>query len=116
VDVLTAVLALPTAFVVAKRGENDPLARRITLGFNVIGLGTLLNIMTVAILSVPGPLRVFMNEPANTFVTAVPYVWLPTLMVLVALLGHLLVFRRLWAGALGADASEARWPEGAEPR
>lgn len=95
VDVLTALVALPTAYVVATRGEHDRLARRVALAFNVIGLSTLLNIMVVAILSVPGPLRVFLNEPANTFVTGVPYVWLPTVLVLTALLGHLLVFRRL---------------------
>jgi hypothetical protein len=99
VDVVTALLALPVAYAVATRGEHDALARRAVLAFNVIGLGTLLNIVVVAILSAPGPLRVFMNEPANTFVTTVPYVWLPTLFVLTAMLGHLLVFRRLRAGA-----------------
>lgn len=35
--------------------------------------------------------------PCNTFVTALPYVWLPTVLVLTARLGHLLAFRRLFA-------------------
>ena len=96
-DVVSALLALPTAYLVFQRGEQDQLARRVVFAFNVVGAGLLVNIMIVAILSTPGPLRVFMNEPANTFVSTVPYVWLPTVLVVTALLGHLLVFRRLSA-------------------
>jgi hypothetical protein len=36
-----------------------------------------------------------MNEPANTFITHVPWVWLPAVMVLAAVMGHALVFRWL---------------------
>ena len=57
----------------------------------------LANIVTVAIFSMPTEFRVFMNEPANLFVAHVPYVWLPAVLVPAALLGHLLVFRWLWA-------------------
>ncbi|MBK7150530.1 MAG: hypothetical protein IPL19_15275 [Sandaracinaceae bacterium] len=98
-DVVTALLAVPVALLVASRGERDVLARRVALAFNLVGVGLLANIVVVALLSAPGSLRVFMNEPANTFVTTVPYVWLPTLLVLTALLGHLLLFRRLWGKA-----------------
>lgn len=63
--------------------------------WNLMGLGLLLTIVLIAILSAPFPFRVFMNEPANTFVAGVPFVWLPTFLVQAAFFGHLLVFRAL---------------------
>jgi hypothetical protein len=62
--------------------------------WNLLGLGLLINIVTIAILSMPTPMRRF-EGPANVFVATFPYVWLPTVMVSAALLGHLLVARRL---------------------
>ena len=66
-------------------------------GWNIFGLVLLANIVTIAILSMPTEFRIFMNEPANIFVAHIPYVWLPTVLVQTALLGHLLLFRWLWA-------------------
>ena len=60
-----------------------------------MGLGLLFNVVTVAILSFPFPFRVFMNEPSNIWVTHFPYIWLPTIMVAAAFLGHLTIFRKL---------------------
>lgn len=65
--------------------------------WNVLGLALLANIVTIAILSAPVPFRVFMNEPANVWVTRAPWVWLPTVLVMAAVLGHALLFRRLAA-------------------
>ena len=36
----------------------------------------------------------FHNAPANTWITAPPYVWLPFVMVAFAILGHVVVYRR----------------------
>ncbi len=60
-------------------------------------MGLLFTIVSVAILSAPTPMRVFDNEPANTFVVTAPYVWLPAFLVQAALFGHLLVLRKLHA-------------------
>ncbi len=65
--------------------------------WNVFGLTLLLAIVAIGVFSMPTEFRVFTVEPANTFVAYVPYVWLPTVLVQAALLGHLLVFRWLWA-------------------
>ena len=79
--------------------------RRIGLwGWNIFGLVLLANIVTIAILSMPTEFRIFMNEPTNTFVAHIPYVWLPTVLVQTALLGHLLLFRWLWAHRGGEQA------------
>jgi hypothetical protein len=63
--------------------------------FNLIGLRLLINILTVAILSAPVPIRRFFNEPADTFIADWPFVWLSSFLVQAAWFGHLLVFRRL---------------------
>jgi hypothetical protein len=69
--------------------------RWLVLAWNTLGLALLANIVTVALLSAPTPMRVFMNEPANVWITHAPWVWLPAVMVFAALAGHVLVYRRL---------------------
>ncbi len=71
--------------------------RAVLMAWNVLGLTLLLVIVTIAVLSAPVPFRVFMNEPANTIIATTPFVWLPTVLVQAAWIGHLLVFRRLGA-------------------
>lgn len=95
-DILAGLSALFMAWQLARK-KIGPGA---VLAWNILSLGLLLNIAVIAILSLPTPIRAFDNEPANTFVTFVPYVWLPVFHVPAALLGHLLVFRALKGGAL----------------
>lgn len=90
-DVLTGLTAIPVAWMVA-RGR---LSRQAMQLWNVAGFLLLLNIMTVAILSLPTPFRQFHNEPANVFVTRLPYVWLPAVLVPAAWFGHIALFRRI---------------------
>lgn len=72
--------------------------RRVSLtwviAWNVVGFALLINIVTIALLSMPlvqhwGP------EQVNTFALRFPYVWLPAILVQAALMGHLLILRRL---------------------
>lgn len=63
--------------------------------WNVLGLMLLAEAVVVTALSMPTEFRVFTNEPAGTFATYAPYVWLPTVLAPAALLSHLLVFRWL---------------------
>jgi hypothetical protein len=97
-DVLSGITALGVAWLAAT-GRIGPWG---ILAWNLVGLGLLVNIVTVAVLSMPGPLQVFTRPPANTIVLHFPFIWLPTVLVLGALLGHLLVFRKLWAERAGA--------------
>jgi hypothetical protein len=62
--------------------------------------------VTIAVLSMPTPFRAY-DGPPNVFVASVPFVWLPTVMVMAALLGHLLLFRRLRRGAAGRASATA---------
>jgi hypothetical protein len=94
-DMLSGVSALLVAWLAA-RGRLPAWG---LLLWNLLGLGLLLNIVVISALSMPLPFRAFLNAPANTIVAEAPFVWLPTFLVQAALLGHLLVFRRLWRSA-----------------
>jgi hypothetical protein len=85
-DVLTGLSAPMVAWLVGRRG---------VLVWNVIGLALLGNIVAIAVLSVPGPWQRFHAAPGNVIVTGAPWVWLPAVLVQMALFGHILVFRAL---------------------
>lgn len=91
-DLLSGLAALWLAWLAA-RGRLPTWG---LLLWNLAAFGLLINIVLISILSMPTPLRMFENEPANTFIATIPFVWLPTFLVPMALGGHLLVFRRLW--------------------
>lgn len=63
--------------------------------WNLAGLGLLINIVVISILSAPTPFRVFMNEPANTFVAYLPFVWLPAFVVPIAMWMHVFSLKQL---------------------
>ena len=89
-DILTGI----TAGVLGWRLSRGPVARWIVTLWNVLGFALLVNVVTVAILSTP-LFRWFGDDRLNTFVTYPPFVWLPTVLVTAALLGHVLVWRKL---------------------
>ena len=70
--------------------------------WNVLGLVLLAEAIVISVLSMPTEFRVFTNEPASTFATYAPYIWLPTVLAPAALLGHLLVFRWLLSSCSGS--------------
>ena len=70
--------------------------------WNALGLVLLAEAIVIAVLSMPTEFRVFTNEPASTFATYAPYVWLPTVLAPAALLSHLLVFRWLSSSCSGS--------------
>ncbi|MEZ0375091.1 MAG: hypothetical protein ACAI44_38750 [Candidatus Sericytochromatia bacterium] len=89
-DILTGLTALPVAWLWQRYPQ---IRRRLALGWNLAGLALLLNIVLVAILSMPTPFQLL--QPANTFVAQWPFVWLPALLVPLAYSGHFLALRQL---------------------
>jgi hypothetical protein len=73
------------------RHETPP--RVVVLGWNLLGLALLANIVTIAMLSAPVPFRAFLETAPHTLPSLFPFVWLPSFLVQMALAGHLLVFR-----------------------
>lgn len=103
-DVLTGLLALLLAPLV----YAGKLARRSVLAFNLVGMGLLVNVGSIAVRSSPVPLRTFMNEPPVLLALHAPYTWIVPVCVGGALFGHLLGFRRLFgseAPMLGASGA-----------
>lgn len=89
-DILTGV----TALVVAPLVALGRAGQRLVAAWNVLGLLLLGNIVTIAMLSTP-VVAWFGERQVNVWVTFPPFVWLPTMMVLAALAGHLVVLRAL---------------------
>lgn len=102
-DILTGIGALVVAALLL-------LQRMPAWGVKIWNWGgtlLLLNIIVIALLSTPTPIRLFQQEPANVWIVDAPFIWLPALFVGYALLGHLLVFRRLRSGPAPAGAKNA---------
>jgi len=94
-DIVTGLSAFAVAWLVSSgRG-----GLRLVLAWNILGLVLLVNVVTVAILATPR-FRYFGDDQLNVWITYPPFVWLPAVMVLAALAGHLLVFRALRAQTL----------------
>lgn len=66
--------------------------------WNLVCLGLLINIVTVAILSMPVPFRVFDNGPSNVIVTQFPYILLPGMLVPLAYGLSFFSLRRVFIG------------------
>lgn len=87
-DILAGLFAPVVAYFFA----NNRTALYI---YNFVSLALLLNIVIIAILSLPTPFRVFMNEPANVLVARFPFVLLPGMLVPLAYGLHFLSLRKL---------------------
>jgi CubicO group peptidase (beta-lactamase class C family) len=92
-DIVTGITALIVAVLLAA----GRVGLRTVRAWNVLGTVLLVNIIVIAWLAAPTPWRVFKDGPANVWVTTEPYIWLPTVMVAFAILGHIVIFRRLRA-------------------
>jgi len=92
-DVLTGLTAPVAAFLCFGQGRN---LTKLAALWNLLGFALLLNIVITAILSMPTPFRVFMNEPANTIVTQFPVVFLPAILVPLAYSLHFFSLLQLY--------------------
>jgi len=91
-DILTGLGAL--ALFLALRATRVP--RGLVWAWNLWGLGCLGVIAWIARNAAP-MVRAFGDDPrhVNTWVLYFPYVWLPTVLVMIALAGHLVLTRKL---------------------
>jgi hypothetical protein len=93
-DIVTGASAIVVALLTA----GGLGGRRLVMVWNAVGLLLLANVVIVAILATPA-IRYFGNQQLNVWVTYTPFVWLPSVLVLAALAGHLVIFRALSAPA-----------------
>jgi hypothetical protein len=90
-DILTGISAGLLGLILLR----SHVPRWVVQVWNVAGFALLVNIVTVAVVSTPA-FAWFGRDRLNVFVLYPPFVWLPAVMVLAALMGHILVWRKLW--------------------
>jgi hypothetical protein len=91
-DVISGV----TGVIVGYVSSQGKLSRTVLIIWNIACLALLINIVTIAILSMPVPFRVFMNEPSNTVVGQFPISLLPAMLVPLAYMLHFFSLRKLF--------------------
>ncbi|MCE3295059.1 MAG: putative transrane protein of unknown function [Crocinitomicaceae bacterium] len=95
-DILAGISALPIAIGIAYFGfTKQKIGRTAILIWNFICLGLLLNIVVNALFSAPSPIQKFAFDQPNIAILNFPFSWLPTFIVPVVLLGHLISIRQL---------------------
>lgn len=71
------------------------ISRYISISWNIIGIISLLFIVSVAILSSPLPVQQFAFDQPNTAVLEFPYCFLPTCVVPIVFMSHILLINNL---------------------
>jgi hypothetical protein len=91
-DILSGILAAIVYLLAFRRSTvNKPLL----VAFNVIGLLLLVNIVSIAVMSLPSPIQQMAFDQPNRAVLYFPYIWLPTVVVPIVLFSHLSSFWKL---------------------
>lgn len=81
-------------------GRWGPLGRGVGGTLNTVGFVLLLNVMRIAVRSIPSPFRAYPGEPL-LLPFSLPYGWIVSVCVMGALLAHLITFRALAARRAG---------------
>ncbi len=85
-------LSAPLVAYAATQGAGG---RRIALAWNLLGLFSLLNVATRAVLTAPGPLNVIHAELPNVAMGMYPFSFIPGFMAPLAMMLHVIAFRSL---------------------
>ncbi|MDB5725050.1 MAG: hypothetical protein JWQ16_1804 [Novosphingobium sp.] len=96
------ILVAATAPVAAWLVGHGPTGRKVAWAWNVIGLLSLGNVVTRAVLSAPGPLNLIHAEVPDQAILLFPFTYIPGFMAPLALALHILAFRALGATRVSA--------------
>lgn len=91
-DILAGLTA---PFIIYYGFTRQLLSKKVILLWNIIGLGLLLNIVGIALLSAPFPLQRLAFEQPNIGILYFPFNWLPSFIVPIVIFGHLASIRQL---------------------
>ena len=75
--------------------NNRSTAKRILLVWNFICLGLLITIVTIAVLSAKLPIQQWGFDQPNVAIQHFPFAWLPSVIVPIVLMAHLVSIRLL---------------------
>jgi hypothetical protein len=73
------------------------LRKGLLLAWNLLCLALLVNVVTIAILSIPTPFQTLSFDQPNIAVLYMPFVWLPAVVVPIVFFSHLVCIRQLLA-------------------
>jgi hypothetical protein len=90
-DILSGISALLIYFGLIRKQLNS----KILLLWNFICLGLLINIVVIALLSMPTPFQKMAFEQPNIGVLFFPFTWLPSVIVPLVFFSHLASIRQL---------------------
>lgn len=83
-DILSGIIAPIVFWLAFRKGKTN---RRLLILWNLVGLILLINIVSIAIFSLPSPFQSF--YPPNVAVLRFPFIWLPAVVVPIVLFSHL---------------------------
>jgi hypothetical protein len=92
-DIMAGILGLFAGLIVWKQNKGW---RSVAVIYNVVGLGLLINVLVVALLSMPTSFRYFLNEPSVEKIGRFPMIYLPAVLVVLAYSFHIFSLRQLW--------------------
>lgn len=92
-DILSGLLAVAAGWLMLRRPGRAGI---IALVFNIAGILLLLNTLMSAALSMPSPLQRFPFDARLQLVGAFPFIYLPAVLVVLALGFHILSLRQLY--------------------
>ena len=101
-DILSGLSAPLLYYLVFRSRRLGPKALML---WNIGCLGLLLNVVLIALLSVPSPIQRLAFEQPNVAVLHFPFVWLPGCVVPVVLLAHVAAIRQLTRPLARPDAA-----------
>ncbi len=106
-DIVVAVLALPTAFVLwrAQQSQQTGPSHAWLLLWNTLGLADLVIALFLGASSSPGPLQLFHVTPSAAIMTTLPWILIPSFLVPSLILLHICIYYRLaWDDAHSRSA------------
>lgn len=92
-DILIGISAFTLFLLIQFFKVNIP--KRVLIAWNIFGLLFLLNIVIIAILSAPLSIQQFSFEQPNIAVLSFPYVFLPSFIVPLVILTHIISLKQL---------------------
>jgi hypothetical protein len=96
-DILSGITA-PIVYYFAFRNRQPN--RTLLAVWNVLALGLVITIVTIAVLSFPAPFQQLAFDQPNLAVVYFPFVWLPTVVVPIVLFSHAASLYKIWANKL----------------
>ena len=85
-DILSGLTAPLVYWVAFRNGKTN---RPLLIVWNLLALGLLVNIVTVAVLSFPSAIQRFAFDQPNVGLTYLPFIWLASVVVPIVLFAHL---------------------------